>query len=847
MKPTALEIEGFKSYKERQIVDFAALGQEGLFGIFGKTGSGKSTVLDALMFALFGGESREIAPLINSQCNSARVTLTFEMQDGNGRYLYEAIREIKRNKGGDGATTSYCRLMRKDALDTVLASDKADQMNKAVRDLLKLEREEFCKTVVLPQGQFADFLKLSSKLRNDLLEKLFMLERYGTRLEERARKEKDACTEKAGLLREKIVSLQYASDEELQSRKKKEIEEKTLLEGLKKELKGGEAAFKALEDGYRLTQEWEKYSAQQKEIAAFEKDMEGKKTALQSAERAGKAMPFIDAERTARTEAEKAMRNKTELLTGTTAIENRKHKAIEAFNAAEKEKSGQENLLRSKHPALERFYVLKKNLQESEKKLAEAQRECAAAQSKSEELKIKAEESEKAYNEAREKNFAIFTAEKLKDGQACPVCGSTHHPDKAHGALYDFKKLDEERKSFKDGFTKAQQELNASHKKEAECQGVTAQMKDGMDAIGRELKQLDADGAENILRLGMEELPVLITQTKDTLDRIIRTYDTAQKEKQEAESEFNLRSTALAEAEGRQKACDLALERAIANCTQALTEQGFKNAEEANAVMLPAPDIAAFKKELDAHTERKRECEINLKSLEERLQGRRISEHTYEEAKTARLELNAKHESSIAVLAGLQKEIERMNADNAALSITQKLLKTVETELSYIEDFSKSIRGKAFVEYASGRLMQSIVYEASCQLDKLSSGRYEFYYNYSTGFFVRDNFNGGLERGASTLSGGETFLVSLTLALALAAHISRQSHPFEFFFLDEGFGTLDTELLETVMDALESLKNQNLTIGLITHNEEIQKRMPRKLVIEQPNVARGSVATLVNN
>ncbi len=844
MKPTALEIEGFKSYKERQFIDFASLGQEGLFGIFGKTGSGKSTVLDALMFALFGGESREIAPLINSQSNSARVTFTFEMQEGNARYLYEAIREIKRNKGREGATTSYCRLMRKDAMDTVLASDRADQMNKAVKDLLKLERDEFCKTVVLPQGQFADFLKLSSKLRNDLLEKLFMLERYGTRLEERARKEKDASTAKANLMREKLASLQYASDEELASRRKKESIERASLEGLKQKLAASEPEFKALEEGCRLTQEWEKYSARQKELAAFEKDMESKKTILLNAERAAKAMPFVEAERAARGEAGKAALTKTELLAGAKEIENRKNLAAERFSTVEKEKNGHENVLRSKHSAMERLYTLKRNVLENEKKLVEAQKECASLQSRHDEYKSRSEESEKAFNDARETNFAIFTAGKLRDGQACPVCGSTHHPDKAHGLLIDFKKLDEERRNLKDAYAKAQQELNAAHKKEAECQGMAAQMKAGLESIQNELNLLDAEGARKILQLDNEELPKLITQTKETLERILADHDAALREKQEAEKAFNTRSAALAEADGRAKACDAALERAVAGCATALAGQGFKTAEEVLAAALPTAEMAALKKALEDYAEQKRECDFNLRSLEAKLQGKRVSIQAYEQAKAARQELNTQLETSIAALAGLQNEIGRMEKDNAALAITQSLVKSVETELATIEDLSRAIRGKAFVEYASGRLMQSIVHEASCQLDKLSSGRYEFYYNYSTGFFVRDNFNGGLERGASTLSGGETFLLSLTLALALAAHISRQSHPFEFFFLDEGFGTLDTELLETVMDALESLKSQNLTIGLITHNDEIQKRMSRKLIVEQPNVARGTVVSI---
>ena len=108
----------------------------------------------------------------------------------------------------------------------------------------------------------------------------------------------------------------------------------------------------------------------------------------------------------------------------------------------------------------------------------------------------------------------------------------------------------------------------------------------------------------------------------------------------------------------------------------------------------------------------------------------------------------------------------------------------------------------------------------------------------------RSNFNGGALRGVYTLSGGETFLVSLSLALALSAEIcARSMRPVEFFFLDEGFGTLDERLVDTVMDSLEKLKNEHFAIGIISHVEELKHRIARKLSVEKATEKRGSRIT----
>ena len=113
-------------------------------------------------------------------------------------------------------------------------------------------------------------------------------------------------------------------------------------------------------------------------------------------------------------------------------------------------------------------------------------------------------------------------------------------------------------------------------------------------------------------------------------------------------------------------------------------------------------------------------------------------------------------------------------------------------------------------------------------------------------FIIRDDDNAGTRRPVNTLSGGETFQTSLALALALSTQIQlKGQHPLEFFFLDEGFGSLDQDLLETVMASLERLPHERLTIGLISHVGALQQRMLRRLMVKsaEPN-GRGTILTI---
>lgn len=160
-----------------------------------------------------------------------------------------------------------------------------------------------------------------------------------------------------------------------------------------------------------------------------------------------------------------------------------------------------------------------------------------------------------------------------------------------------------------------------------------------------------------------------------------------------------------------------------------------------------------------------------------------------------------------------------------------------------IRQLEQLFKGNSFIEYVAQSRLRYIAVEASSILAEISNGNYALEVNDDSEFVIRDNKNGGILRSCDTLSGGETFITSLSLALALSSAIQLNgTAPLELFFLDEGFGSLDEELLDVVMTSLERLQNRNRSIGIITHVEAIQARVPVKLIVTPSDISQNGSA-----
>ena len=274
------------------------------------------------------------------------------------------------------------------------------------------------------------------------------------------------------------------------------------------------------------------------------------------------------------------------------------------------------------------------------------------------------------------------------------------------------------------------------------------------------------------------------------------------------------------------------LEQAQERWVRLLDQSPFETDAAVTQAAMAAEDAEQLKKEIQHHRERERELASQLRELEQKLDGAVITEEQWaactERLKEARLE----DERALQGKARAERDLE----DVQQRHVRWTELETKRLEISHqgelLSKLQSAFRGNAFVEYIAEEQLMQVSHAASQRLRFLTKQRYSLEVDSGGGFVICDDANGGVRRPVSTLSGGETFLTSLSLALALSAQIQlRGQYPLQFFFLDEGFGTLDPELLDTVITSLEKLHDDRLAVGIISHVPELRARLQRKLVV----------------
>lgn len=265
---------------------------------------------------------------------------------------------------------------------------------------------------------------------------------------------------------------------------------------------------------------------------------------------------------------------------------------------------------------------------------------------------------------------------------------------------------------------------------------------------------------------------------------------------------------------------------------QSLASSPFHSAAEVEGAALnPEEREIAFNR-VRAHRTEEAEVTLQLRHIEEKLGGASLSEEEWLASQEDLKQTKAEDEMSLQARARAERDLEDLRHRHIRwMELEAQRLEhaTLQDQLSKLQTV---LRGNAFVEYIAEEQLMQVCQSASQRLRFLSKQRYALEVDSGGGFVIRDDGNGGVRRPVSTLSGGETFLTSLSLALALSAQIQlRGQYPLQFFFLDEGFGTLDPDLLDTVITSLERLHNDQLSVGIISHVPELRARLPRKLVI----------------
>ena len=329
------------------------------------------------------------------------------------------------------------------------------------------------------------------------------------------------------------------------------------------------------------------------------------------------------------------------------------------------------------------------------------------------------------------------------------------------------------------------------------------------EGVSVEDERLETENAISSLKVEFAEKQSLYETSKEALSRIENDYKISEsilKSKTDEIDELNSKITASLEANGFSDFSDL--EKCFADASLLRLKQEKVNDYNSNYKLL----------------------ELQKKSLEtENLQI--VDEEKLKETESKINSLNEVVKELSGTIGKLGAELERITSDNQKLKEISASLENFTHKLDLAKELSTVLRGKALAEFVCEEYLQEVTESANQKLEILMDGRYTLKFE-NKEFFVEDNFNDGKIRPASTLSGGETFVVSLSLALSISDAISMlSSRSMDFFFLDEGFGTLDSELCSVVINSLYKLESQNLKIGLISHVTELEESIKNKVIV----------------
>ncbi|MBQ8425623.1 MAG: AAA family ATPase, partial [Clostridia bacterium] len=220
MKPIKLEIEGLNSFESRQILDFTKLGT-GVFGIFGKTGSGKSTILDAIILALYGDveRSKQNIEFINTKRKKAVVSLEFEIFVDGAVKKYLVTRSFQIRKNGKDVE-SNAQIYEIESNNKTLITEGTNKTNEKIYEIIRLGKNEFIKCIALPQGEFSAFLKANQSERTEIMSKIFDLSKYGTALCMKVKEKVNEYDREIAGLSSSLSLVEYANDDVLENIRK---------------------------------------------------------------------------------------------------------------------------------------------------------------------------------------------------------------------------------------------------------------------------------------------------------------------------------------------------------------------------------------------------------------------------------------------------------------------------------------------------------------------------------------------------------------------------------------------------------------------------------------------------
>ena len=300
-------------------------------------------------------------------------------------------------------------------------------------------------------------------------------------------------------------------------------------------------------------------------------------------------------------------------------------------------------------------------------------------------------------------------------------------------------------------------------------------------------------------------------------------FETCKEALSRVENDYAVSSTILVSKEAE-------LKTLTAKVNQSLELNEFSSYEDLESCFADSSVLKLKQEKVNSYNDSHRVLKTQIDAIEaEHLEP--VDEELLKELETQINELNEEVKALSETVGKLSAEYERIASDNAKLKEFTSSLAESKRQYDLAKELSSVLRGKALAEYICEDYLQRITESANQKLEILMDGRYTLRFE-NKEFLVEDNFNDGKTRPANTLSGGETFIVSLSLALSISDAIAMlSSRSMDFFFLDEGFGTLDNELCSIVVNSLYKLESQNLKIGLISHVVELEESIKNKVIV----------------
>ena len=1013
MRPIRLKIRGLNSFVEEQTIDFTELCKRGFFGIFGPTGSGKSTILDGMILALYGikAMSRGTNEFINKNCQSAGVSYEFQVTGARAK-RYRVEREFKLTTQGTKA--GKCKLVDVTEEEVVL-EDSVKGVDRACADIIGLTADDFMRTVVLPQGKFSEFLKVSGKDRREILERLFRLEEYGKGLEEKLNGALNEEKTKRINIHGQMEAYVKASEELLEQRIRQQEEGRQLLEQTEKESHEAKEKYKDYQTVRLLMKEREEQEQKLSELTKQSEKIEQMKERRDAAVRADGIAPMLASYEELANQEKLLEAQIQEWMNRLDAVNAEKKDKEAAFQKIAGQRDEEENGIRLKLQSAKEAWEQWKELpemidkqQELQKRLSFQQKQLKSLEQKQEfliqgekkesqniqeldnslqRLKISAvyreqiehgiHQSESVYTskvdldnikkkqkagikefqkeettakkivealaekekerqqiaeqltklkaDIREKQIVILRRE-LQEGTPCPVCGAIHHEpgkgieqkagilqgeenrveanqleeleemlDKCNGeiqklerkkesqtgilkllsrnlnelqeemkkaagswetqnalflelqdqtGILDFKeekkrlqKLEKDREEKEEQLQTARKSLSSSQDLLKEIQADMNTAKETANKIQLELAPLESSIQEKkrlvAEKIGDDRDPqTCVGLLEKELAFLLDHYEKCRQEFQQAAEESQVIKQQSDQLQGQLEGNKNARLKSEERLKQEMARLEFENIEEVKNAVLNKEQYQELKDSIENYYNEIRECSSKIKETGEKLSGRTVSEAETKELNARCQELETALNKQKEQLGEWKQQVKSIRGNLEKKKKLRGELDAVEHQISILEDLKGVSRGKRFVEYMAAERLKYISRSASRRLSEITNGSYELETNQEGEFVIRDNKNGGGLRAPATLSGGETFVTSLALALSLSEEIQlKGTAPLELFFLDEGFGSLDENLLDVVMTSLERIHNDHLKVGIISHVESVKARVPVRLIV----------------